>query len=103
MSDLINCPECKNDWPPDRFNGVHPECFKCRVSGLGIAFQGGKEYFHGATTKERQTKAISEARANGYDPVPAWTKTDYAGPVGSFKKLESAVAPKTSKETVGVG
>lgn len=78
------CPECHQVWPLDRFNGVHPECFKCRVQGVGVTFGGGRKNFHGIggneTIREYQQRTIAEAQRNGIEAVPAWTKTNYAPP-----------------------
>jgi hypothetical protein len=50
------------------------DCFKCKMryirakGGLGVSYQGGKAFFHGATIKERQDKIVAECRANGWEP-----------------------------------
>lgn len=88
------CPECETEWPEDRFNGKHPQCFRCRSKGIGVTFSGGREVFHARTDRQAQQRTIREAAANGYEAVPAWTKTDYSGGMGSMKKLEKHFASK---------
>lgn len=82
------CTNCSRDWPDDRYREGSDECFACRSKTIGVAFAGGKAAFHGETTKEAQTRIVSEAAANGVEAVPAWHKT-YAGPasVGGMAKL----------------
>lgn len=80
----------------DRFNPKFPDCFRCRASSIGVAFAGGKDYFHSQTIKEGQERTLREGRANGYDPVPAWTKTNYgAASISHEAKLAKAITPKT--------
>jgi hypothetical protein len=82
------CVNCSRDWPNDRYREGSDECFACRSKTIGVAFAGGKAAFHGETTKEAQTRIVSEAAANGVEAVPAWHKT-YAGPasLGGMAKL----------------
>jgi len=37
---------------------------------VNIGFGGHRDAFHNTTIKEATESAISEGRANGYDPVP---------------------------------
>lgn len=83
------CVKCKREWPADRFNLDCPQpdwCFACRSKTLQVSFQGGKSYFHEATEKERADKALKEARAAGFDPVPAETGKAWNGASGSVLK-----------------
>ena len=101
---VMECAHCHQNWPADRFNPTcsSPDwCFKCRASGLSVAFAGGKDYFHDATVKERTTQAVSEARANGLDPVPAHVGKAYGGTsaaelkkIGSISKEKGAFGGK---------
>lgn len=89
MSDTQTCPDCGLDWPKDRFNGVHPQCFKCRVSGLNVSFgPAGKKIWHNMTTKEWNDRTIREAKANGLDPVPVHT-AGVSVAASTMKKLEA--------------
>lgn len=91
---LVRCPACGVDWPEDRYNGKHPECFKCRVSGLNVSFgPAGKAFWHNVTTKMWNERQIKEAKANGMDIVPAHTA---ANPVSAtaLRKLETPSTPK---------
>lgn len=84
------CSNCGRDWPEDRFNRSIQQsdwCFACRSKTLRVGFQGGKEYFHSGTEKERADKAVSEARAAGLDPVPMVSKGWNAGAAGTMKKI----------------
>lgn len=87
----MECKNCARDWPEDRFNRDCPQpdwCFACRSKTLQVSFQGGKSYFHESTEKERATKAMSEARAAGLDPVPIDTGKGWNGASGaSLKKI----------------
>lgn len=87
----MKCENCGRLQPEDRFN---PECnaptwcFRCRASGLSVAFAGGKQYFHDETDAARQRVAIAEAKAAGFDPVPAETGKAYnAASAGMLKKI----------------
>lgn len=57
------------------------DCFGCKMAyvrssgGLGVHYSfGGREAFHGPTIRERQERAVTEARENGYDPTPVGTR-----------------------------
>lgn len=101
MDDSIVCARCERGWPSDRYNQgcTTPDwCFACRSKTISTAFQGGKQYFHDGTEGERSRKAISEARAAGFDPVPAETGKGWNGASASgLKKLESLKSVSTSK------
>lgn len=88
---METCSNCAREWPEDRFNREcqQPDwCFACRSKTLRVAFQGGKEYFHESTEKERADKALKEARAAGFDPVPAETGKGWnSGAAGTLKKI----------------
>lgn len=79
---METCRECGREWPEDRFNREcqQPDwCFACRSKTLRVGFQGGKEYFHSGTEKERADKAVREAKAAGFDPVPTHTGKSWNG------------------------
>lgn len=97
MSIVITCKNCEREWPSDRFNEgcSQPDwCFACRSKTLRVAFQGGKSYFHESTEKERADKAVAEARAAGFDPVPAETGGAWNGAAGSTLKKIGEVSKK---------
>lgn len=76
------CDTCHETWPLDRYrdDGPAPDsCFRCRSKGISFGFQGGKEYFHEDTERRRTEKALSEARAAGFDPVPTETRGSWGG------------------------
>lgn len=71
------CVKCERVWPSDRFNrecSTPDWCFACRSKTIGVGFQGGKEYFHADTERNRAERAVSEAKAAGFDPVPVVSK-----------------------------
>jgi ribosomal protein L37AE/L43A len=84
------CPQCQVSYPLDRFNDKNAECFKCRIKTIGVSFgPAGKAFWHGTTNKEYIDKTISEARANGNDPIPVHSASvPIAGSL--VKKLETA-------------
>lgn len=86
---MQTCPACKEDWPDDRFNGKHPECFRCRSKTLSVGFGTlGKEFFHNTTVNEYLTNQHKEAKRNGMDIVPAHSASvPVAG--SAIKKLEA--------------
>jgi hypothetical protein len=98
MDDSIVCARCERVWPSDRYNSdcTTPDwCFACRSKTIRTAFQGGKQYFHDGTEAERSRKAVSEARAAGFDPVPAETGKGWNGAsAASIKKLEKVSTSK---------
>lgn len=49
-------------------------CFGCHLKTVRLSFAHGREAFHGPTIKERQDKAVSDARINGYNPEPVGTR-----------------------------
>lgn len=94
------CPSCTQEWPEDRYNSKFADCFRCRARTVSVSFAGGKEIFHSQTVKEGQDRTVREAKANGYDPVPAWTST-YAGFAGSqATKLAPLLEPTAPKVAV---
>ncbi len=84
------CPACTQVWPLDRFNGRDAECFRCRSKTVGVAWgPAGKAFWHGTTTKEFTEKTVSQARANGLDPIPVKSASvPLAG--ATLKKLETS-------------
>lgn len=71
------CVKCDRNWPNDRYNAlcVTPDwCFACRSKTVGVGFQGGRDYFKSDTEGNRARVAVAEAKAAGFDPVPAETK-----------------------------
>lgn len=95
------CPDCNTSWPEDRFNGKHLECFRCRSKGIGVTFSGGKEVFHARTDRQAQERTIREAKANGYEAIPAWTRTDYAPSAAGMAKIAAHQTAKTSSSAPG--
>lgn len=96
---MIECPSCRKEWPEDRFNGVHAECFKCRVSTLRVGFGTvGRDFFHNTTIKEYNDHTVKEARKNGIDAVPLHSAGNPVA-AASIKKLE--VVSSGNKEKVG--
>jgi hypothetical protein len=90
MSDTLTCPNCAQDWPVDRFNGVDPNCFRCRSKTIGVSFgPGGKSQFHGQTHKEIREETVRMSRANGLDPVPVHS-AGVSVAASTMKKLETA-------------
>lgn len=85
------CPSCDVEWPDDRFNGRHAECFKCRAGTVGVSFGNiGRQVFHDTTVKEFNDRQVREAKKNGMDVVPARSAAvSLAG--ATLKKLESRV------------
>lgn len=102
MDEMFGCGKCGREWPADRFNRecTTPDwCFACRSKTIYTAFQGGKEYFHSGTEGERARRAVSEAKAAGFDPVPAETGKAWNGASASgLKKLETISAKKVGSE-----
>ncbi len=92
MDDILYpCVDCGRLWPEDRFNraNLHPEsCFSCRSRGVSLALQGGKEYWNEDTERRRSDRAIAEAKAAGFDPVPVHTAGN-ALSASSLKKTEA--------------
>lgn len=83
---MKECDTCHESWPLDRFREDNPApntCFKCRASGISLTLQGGKEYWNADTERRRSDRAIAEARAAGFDPVPAETGKGWSGASGS--------------------
>lgn len=76
---MRECPSCRVEWPEDRFNDRHPDCFKCRAGSLNVAFAGGRQQFHDQTHKEYVTQLTTEAKRNGYDAVPVGKPAFYGG------------------------
>lgn len=97
---MQTCPECKKDWPEDRFLPQFTQCFKCRIQNLAFSFgtggREGKQMFHDMNTKEQQDRTIREARANGLDPIPAWTKSHYGAPTLSAEKKTAQIMADTA-------
>lgn len=84
------CANCGRDWPDDRFNvscSTPDWCFACRSKTVRTAFQGGKEYFHEDTERNRANRAIAEAKAAGFDPVPTESKGWNAGSASVLSKI----------------
>lgn len=78
------CPSCGQARPAtaNYFNPKFPECFGCRVKGVGFAFgAGGKEgrqQFHDQTHKEYVSQLMRETKNNGIEAVPVHTATTAA-------------------------
>ncbi len=75
----MECDECGQTWPLDRFNlaARGQVCYRCHLKSVDTSYfkyPQGRQEFKGATIKERQDRAISQARAAGLDPVPAWSQ-----------------------------
>lgn len=88
------CVDCGREWPADRFNKAcaNPgSCFSCRSKGISLALQGGKEYWNGDTEKRRADRAISEAKAAGFDPVPVHTAGNW-GAASAIRKAPEVSA-----------
>lgn len=100
--------KCGREWPEDRFNRgcASPDwCFACRSKSIGVGFQGGRDYFHSDTEANRARRAVSEAKAAGFDPVPAetrgWTSVSGAAlkSVGEVSNKIGAFGKKPPAET----
>lgn len=92
---MRTCPSCSHDWPEDRFNDKHPECFRCRAGSIQVSFgPAGKQFWHDTTTKEFNDRQIREARSNGLDPVPVATKATAVPSAAGFAALSKALGPK---------
>ena len=70
----LTCTRCASDFQTEEMHRLGAICFKCHVSTVNLGFTYGKEDFHGPTIKERQEKAVSDARINGYNPEPVGTR-----------------------------
>lgn len=85
------CVDCEREWPLDRFradNAWPDSCFRCRSAGVSLTLQGGKSYWNADTEKRRSERAVSEARAAGFDPIPAETGRGWSGAsAGSLAKI----------------
>lgn len=52
------------------------ECFGCKLrymrehGGLGVSFQGGRDFFNRTTIKTEQERIVAEGRARGNELVP---------------------------------
>jgi hypothetical protein len=71
------CANCGHNWPEDRFNKATSApnwCFACRSKSVSVTFQGGRDYFKSDTEGNRSRLAVAEAKAAGFDPVPAESK-----------------------------
>jgi hypothetical protein len=85
------CTECGKDKDTKSFNpecGSPTVCFRCRVTSVGIGFNGNREFFHNDTVKAFQERTVREGRANGLDPIPAWHNTNTGPTPGGLKKLK---------------
>lgn len=106
----MECSSCARVWPEDRFNRAcsTPDwCFACRSKTVNTAFAGGKQYFHDGTEAERARKAVSEAKAAGFDPVPAETGKAWSGAsastlkkIGEVSKNVGAFGSKPAEKVV---
>jgi ribosomal protein L37AE/L43A len=94
MDDLILCPACEHEYPADRFNGKDVECFKCRIKTIGVAWgPAGKAFWHSTTNREYIDKTVTQAKANGLDPIPVRSASVPVA-AGTMKRLEKQIAPK---------
>lgn len=91
------CEHCGENKPASAFN---PEsfspttCFRCRVSGVSFANpiksgQGEDQWRH-STIRESVRQQVSEARANGLDPVPKHTAGGYTPSKSQLDKLKAS-------------
>lgn len=86
----MNCVKCGRDWPDDRFNqgcSTPDWCFACRSKTVSTSFQGGRDYFREDTEASRARRAVAEARAAGFDPVPTESKGWNAGSASVMRKI----------------
>lgn len=105
---METCVNCGRNWPEDRFNkaSLAPDwCFGCRSKSVGVAFQGGRDYFRSDTEANRTRLALGEARAAGLDPVPAesrgWNSVSGAAlrSAGAVSKKVGAFGKKPSADS----
>jgi hypothetical protein len=106
------CDTCDIEWPDDRFRADNPApntCFKCRASGVSLTLQGGKQYWNEDTERRRSDKALSEARAAGFEPVLAETRGGWNGAsaaalskIGDVSKKNGAFGKKATEPTGSV-
>ena len=98
----MKCAKCDRDWPEDRYNlaCTTPDwCFACRSKTVGTTFQGGRDYFREDMERRRAERAIAEAKAAGFDPVPVETKGWNAGSATALRKIGD-VGTKSSADSV---
>lgn len=105
------CDTCHELWPEDRFNASSPapdSCFRCRSKGISLTLQGGKQYWNEDTERRRAERAVSEARAAGFDPVPAETGKGWSGAsassvakIGEISKKNGAFGKKPGTQSAG--
>lgn len=97
---MKKCDDCGNDFPLDKFNlesRSPSSCFKCRVSTVKMGFAQGKSHFHGdslvgGTIASDNRHTISEARSNGYNPVPVKNgESSWTPSASSINKLKTAL------------
>lgn len=67
---FLTCVRCASPFEAEEMPRRGTICFRCHVKTVNLGFTYGKEDFHGPTVKERQEKAVSDARINGYNPEP---------------------------------
>ena len=88
------CDTCGEDKPLSKFNleSFSPEtCFHCRVQGVKLGIPGkaqDQDLWRHSTLAEQQRTTVEEGRANGLDPVPAWTTTSSAPTQKQLDKLK---------------
>lgn len=71
---ILTCTSCNQGFEVDEMPRRGALCFRCHVRSVNLGFTYGKEDFHGPTVKERQEKAVSDARINGYNPEPVGSR-----------------------------
>lgn len=97
---MKQCVECSNHFPLSKFNeesmGSPDVCFKCRVGSVRLGFAQGKDHFHGTslvggTVASDNRHTVSEARSNGYDPVPVSRGPTHGLTANQTNKLKVAL------------
>jgi len=94
---MKQCVECQRTLPLQKFNveTAFPDvCFGCRVKTVNVGFGGHRSQFNGSgliggTIASDNRHTVAEARANGYDPVPAGYKAGgvSSGELNRLKKI----------------
>jgi hypothetical protein len=83
------CDTCDSYWPRDRYNPTCTSprtCFRCRALGLGVGFQGGKEFFHNDTVTGSVKRMVNEFAANNDGQVPVPKTTSVTGGFASVSQ-----------------
>lgn len=96
---MKTCAGCDEQLPISKFNedSASPDhCFRCRVSTIRLGFAQGKDHFHGTslvggTVASDNRHTISQARSNGYDPVPVSRGPTHGLTANQTNKLKAAL------------